>query len=432
MTNDTLEKSNEKIVIGTTDKNDRVRNIMDLSSKNQYTNSVGDSSRFSGFSTLAIRSGYTASSHREHSEAIYETSSYTYSNCEESYRKFSGLDEGNVYSRFTNPTVRTFEKKLSLLEFADDAIACSSGMSAILTVFCGLLSAGDKLVCSSNVFGSTRFLINNFFIKFNVIVSYVDLTDYNAWERESKDSRTKMMFLETPANPTLEVADLLRLENITADSDIILVVDNTVCTPASQNPILMGADLVVHSTSKYIDGQGRCIGGAVAGKKELIDLCRVFMRCAGPSMTAHNAWVFSKGLETLELRVEKHSYNALKLAQWLETHPRVERVLYPGLESHPHHAIAKRQQRYFGGLVSFIVKGTREEVWSCIDKANLCSLTTNIGDTKTIITHPASTTHVKLTKEEREAVGIVEGLVRVSTGLEYIGDIIDDINMCLS
>lgn len=403
---------------------------LDLSKSCNFVNTVGNGLNFSGFNTMSIRSGYKMSEYGEHSEAIFETSSYVYSSCLESYKKFSGIEEGFVYSRFTNPTVRTFEKKMSILEAGEDAIATASGMSAILTTFVALLKSGDRLVCSANVFGSTRLLINNFLKKFGVEVSFVNLLDYDSWDTEAKRSDTKLFFLETPANPTLEVIDLSRLEDVISGKDIILVVDNTICSPCSQRPLLMGANIVIHSTSKYIDGHGRCIGGAIVGSKRHITDCRAFMRCAGPSMTAHNAWIFSKGLETLDLRMERHSRNACTLAHWLQDHPKVKKVFYPGLESHPQHLIAKRQQKYFGGLVSFELHGSKGDVWKCMDKAQLCSLTTNIGDAKTMITHPATTTHVKLTDEERRRVGISETLVRVSVGLENIEDIIEDLSQC--
>lgn len=407
-------------------------NKLDLSNNQSFSNSLGEITGFHGFNTKAIRSGYHSSQHGEHSEAIYETSSYIYSSCEESFRKFSGLEEGNVYSRFTNPTVRTFEKKLALLELADDAIGASSGMAAILTLFCANLKSGDKLICSAHIFGSTRALINNYLCNFGINVVYVGVTDYASWEREIKDDKVRMIFLETPANPTLEVVDLSKIKNLIEDRNIIFVVDNTVCTPCSQRPLLLGSDIVIHSTSKYIDGHGRCIGGAIAGNAAIIDKCRAFMRCAGPSMTAHNAWIFIKGLETLDLRMERHSHNAQLIAEWMTSHPRVKRVMYPGLPSHPNHLIAAKQQKYFGGLVSFEIDGPREEVWRCVDKARVCSLTTNIGDAKTMITHPASTTHVKMTSEQRMSVGISDSLVRLSVGLENVGDLIEDLSHCFA
>lgn len=409
-----------------------LRNTANLASRNSYTNIIGDAHRFRGFETMAIRSGYAASEHGEHSEAIYETSSYVYNSCEESYQKFSGQVPGNVYSRFTNPTVRTFEERLALLESAEDAIASSSGMSAILTVFCSLLRQGDKIICSANIFGSTRALLNNYIKNFGIDVHFVDICDYSAWEREILHPTTKLVFLESPANPTLEIADINYLAQLTKQSSAVFVVDNTMCTPCSQKPILIGADLVVHSTSKYIDGHGRCIGGCVAGRKDLIEKLRTFMRCAGPAMTAHNAWIFSKGLETLELRFERHSENALSIAKWLESHPKVAKVIYPGLESHPNFELAKRQQKYSGGIVSFILNGTTKDVWEVLDRTQLCSLTTNIGDTKTMITHPASTTHVKLSQIDRERIGVVDGLIRISVGLENVNDILLDLDYCLS
>jgi O-succinylhomoserine sulfhydrylase len=380
-----------------------------------------------GFSTLAIRSGHGRSAEGEHSEPIHETSSYVYADCAESAAVFSGAVEGNVYSRFTNPTVRIFEERLAALECADAAIGAASGMAALLSAFITFLSAGDHVICSRAVFGSTAVLLRNFIAKFGVEISFVSQTDVSEWANAIRPN-TRLMFCETPSNPTLDLVNISQLARLAKAAGAHLLVDNTFCTPVGQRPLLFGADMVMHSTSKYIDGQGRCIGGALAGRRELIDKVRTFMRCAGPAMTAHNAWIFLKGLETLEIRLREHSKNALELAKWLTYHPSVERVFYSGLPSHPQFELASIQQRYHGGVLSFQIKGGRPEAWKCIDAMKFISLTTNVGDTKSMVTHPASTTHVRLSPEERAAVGISEGLIRISVGLEDVEDIVKDVD----
>jgi O-succinylhomoserine sulfhydrylase len=380
-----------------------------------------------GYQTLAIRTGHHRSLEGEHSEPIHETSSYVYADCEESAAVFSGAIEGNVYSRFTNPTVRIFEERLAAMECAESAIGAASGMAALLSVFITFLSAGDHVICSRSVFGSTAVLLRSFICKFGVSVSFVSQTDVNEWAAAVRPN-TRLMFCETPSNPTLEIMNLSRLAKLAKECGAMLVVDNTFCTPVGQRPVLFGADLVVHSTSKYIDGQGRCIGGAIVGRKQLVDRVKSFMRSAGPAMAAHNAWVFLKGLETLEIRMREHSRNAFAIARWLEGHPLVERVLYTGLASHPQHELAQLQQRYHGGVLSFQVKGGKSSAWKCIDALRLISLTTNVGDTKMMITHPATTTHTRMSPEERALIGIPDGLIRLTVGLEDVEDIIVDLD----
>jgi len=381
--------------------------------------------------TRAIRYGYNRSDEGEHSESIYETSSYVYKNSEESYDVFSGKTIGNVYSRFTNPTVRTFEKKLAQLEYAEDAVGTASGMSALLAIFMTFLSSGDHVVCSRSVFGSTTVLLKDFIAKFNVSISFVPQSDITKWAEAITD-KTRVIFCESPSNPTIELVDILELSHLASRSDAILVVDNTFCTPVSQNPLHLGADLIVHSTGKYIDGHGRCVGGAVVGNGELIDKVRSFMRSAGPAMTAHNAWVFLKGLETLDIRYREHSKSAMIIANWLSEHPAIKSVNYTGLDSHPQHTLALNQQRYHGGVITFDIDGERRQAWRCIDNLKLISATTNFGDAKSMITHPATTTHVRLSEIEKRSVGISEGLLRISVGLEDVEDIIIDLYQALA
>jgi O-succinylhomoserine sulfhydrylase len=367
------------------------------------------------------------SNEHEHSEPIFETSSYVYETCEESEAAFSGNTYANVYSRFTNPTVCTFETRLATLERAEMGVAMASGMAGLLAAFVTYLKAGDHVLCSGSVFGSTMTLLKNYLAKFGVEVTFVPLADLAAWEAEARPNTT-LLFCESPSNPTLAIADIRALAQIANRIGALLFVDNTLCTPCGQNPLLLGAHLVLHSTSKYIDGQGRCIGGAVVGSAVLMNKLRAFMRSAGPAMTAHNAWIFLKGLETLQLRMERHSRNAQVLAEWLSAHPRVTQVYYTGLPLHPQHALASRQQRYHGGLLSFSIDGDRSDAWRCIDAMRMISRTTNIGDAKTMVTHPASTSHLKISQAEREAAGVHENLIRVSVGLEDVQDIVADID----
>ena len=380
-----------------------------------------------GFETLAIRAGIHRTAELEHSEPIFPTSSYVFGSAAEAEARFKGEQPGNIYSRFTNPTVRSFEERLAALEGGERCVATASGMSAILSTCLSLLKAGDHIVSSNAIFGSTVVLFNKYLKPFDVDVSFVPQTDLAAWKAAIK-SNTKILFVETPSNPLTEIADVQALADLAHDNDCLLVVDNCFSTPALQQPLKQGADIVIHSATKYIDGQGRCVGGAVVGNNELVgEHVYGFLRTAGPTLSAFNAWVFLKGLETLSLIMKAHSDNALKLAQFLEQQPNVERVYYPGLESHPQHELAKKQQSGFGGVVAFEVKGGKQAAWNVIDNTQFLSITANLGDTKTTITHPATTTHGRLTDDERIEAGIKDSLLRVAVGLENIEDIKKDI-----
>ncbi len=379
------------------------------------------------FATQAIRAGQQRTHEQEHSEPVFATSSFVFSSAAEAAARFADQEPGNIYSRFTNPTVRTFEQRLALMEGAERCVATSSGMSAILSTCIGVLKAGDHIVSSRSIFGSTTVLFNNFLSRLGIETTFVDLSDPEAWKKAIQPN-TGLLFLETPSNPLTEIADIGKIAEIAHDNGCLLVVDNCFCTPALQQPIRYGADIIVHSATKFIDGQGRCVGGAVLGREEVVggDIY-AFLRSAGPTMSAFNAWVFLKGLETLDIRMKAHCSNALELAKWLEQQPQVAKVYYPGLESHPQHALAKTQQSGFGGIVSFELKGGKEAGWKLIDKTKICSITANLGDTKTTITHPATTTHSKLSTEQLAAAGIAQGLVRVAVGLEDIDDLKKDL-----
>ncbi len=379
-----------------------------------------------GFASLAVRAGQTRTHEGEHAEPIFLTSSFVFADAAEAAARFSTAT-GNIYSRFTNPTVRMFQERLAALEGGESCIATGSGMAAILATCMALLKSGDHIVSAGAVFGTTVSLFNQYLSKFGVAVSYVRLSDLAAWEAAIRPE-TRLFYLETPSNPLMELADIQALADLAHAHNILLVVDNCFCTPALQQPFKLGADLVIHSGTKYLDGQGRCIGGAVVGDRQRVgtDIFG-FLRTAGPSLSPFNAWVFLKGLETLHLRMRAHSEAALLLARWLETQPAVERVYYPGLPSHPQHALAKRQQSGFGGIVSFDLSGGREAAWSVIDAVRLISITANLGDAKSTITHPATTTHGRLTPQERERAGIGEGLVRISAGLEDVADLQADL-----
>ncbi len=379
-----------------------------------------------GFDTLAVRAGQVRSSEGEQSEPIFPTSSFTYNSAAQAAARFGGTEPGNIYSRFTNPTVRTFEERLAALEGGEQCVATSSGMAAILATCMGLLRAGDHIVSSRSVFGTTVVLFDNFMGKFGVETTYVSLTDYDGWAAAIRPN-TKLLFLETPSNPLVEVADIPRLVEIAHSKGCLLVVDNCLCTPALQQPLKLGADVVIHSATKYIDGQGRAMGGAVVGNRELMAQVYAFLRSAGPTMSTFNAWIFLKGLETLKLRMKAHSDNALELAQWLEQQPGIKRVFYPGLSSHPQHALAASQQRGFGGIVAFEVEGGKEQAWRIIDATRVISITANLGDAKSTITHPATTTHGRLTPEQKADSGITDGLVRISVGLEDVDDLKADL-----
>ncbi|MBS0002495.1 MAG: O-succinylhomoserine sulfhydrylase [Thioalkalivibrio sp.] len=377
--------------------------------------------------TVAVRAGYRRTSENEHSEAIFPTSSFVFASAAEAAARFSGEVPGNIYSRFTNPTVRTFEERLAAMEGGDACVATASGMAAILAMMMGLLRSGDHVVCSRSVFGTTTVLLNNYMARFGVQVSYVPLSDVSAWG-EATRPETRLYFCETPSNPLGELVDIRALAELAHARGLLLAVDNCFCTPALQRPLQLGADLVIHSATKFLDGQGRCLGGAVVGDAERVGKeVYGFLRTAGPTLSPFNAWVFLKGLETLHLRMRAHSGNALELARWLRGHPRVRAVHYPGLEEHPQHALADVQQSGYGGVLSFEVEGGREAAWSVIDGTRMLSITANLGDAKSTITHPASTTHGRLSPEMREAQGITEGLVRVAVGLESVADVQRDL-----
>lgn len=376
--------------------------------------------------TLAVRAGYQRSAEGEHSEALFLTSSYVFDSAADAAARFSGDVPGNVYSRYTNPTVRTFEERLAAMEGGEAAVATASGMAAILSTCLGLLKSGDHIICSRSVFGATTVLFNKYLARFGIETSYVDLTRPEDWEAAVRPT-TKLFFLETPSNPLSETGDIRALAAVAHAHGILLAVDNCFCTCALQKPLALGADLVVYSATKYVDGQGRCLGGAVVGAETVIAEIVGFLRSAGPSLSPFNAWVFLKGLETLRLRMEAHSRSALALAEWLEAHPKVARVHYAGLPSHPQHALAATQQRAFGGVLAFEVNGGREAAWQVIDSTRLLSLTANLGDAKTTIVHPATTTHGRLSAEDRAAAGIGDGLIRVAVGLEALDDIRADL-----
>ena len=380
-----------------------------------------------GASTLAIRAGQTRTAEGEHAEPIFTTSSFVFGSAAEAAARFAGDQPGNIYSRFTNPTVRAFEQRLAALEGAEACVATASGMAAILASVMGLLQAGDHIVSSRSVFGTTSVLFNKYLPRFGIDTSFVPLTDTDAWERAIRP-QTRLLFLETPSNPLTEIADIRVLADLAHDRGCLLVVDNCLCTPALQQPLALGADIVIHSATKYLDGQGRCVGGAVLGDAQRVGE-EVFgvLRTAGPTMSPFNAWVFLKGLETLNLRMQAHTHNAQALAHWLRDHPAVKRVYYPGLADHSQHRLAQRQQKGAGGLLSFVVNGGQTAAWRLIDATRLLSITANLGDTKSTITHPASTTHARLSDEEKRDSGISGGLIRISVGLEDVADIQEDL-----
>ncbi len=377
--------------------------------------------------TRAVRAGTHRSQFNEHSEALYLTSSFVFENAAQAAARFANEEPGYVYSRFSNPTVTSFQERLAALEGAESCVATASGMSAILATVMGLMKAGDHIVSSPSIFGATVQLFTTVLAKFGVETTFVESVDPRAWQRVMRPT-TRLLFLETPSNPVTEVADIPALAAVAKRAGALLAVDNCFCTPALQLPLALGADLVIHSATKYLDGQGRVLGGAVLGRRELImDGVFGFLRTAGPSLSPFNAWVLLKGLETLRIRMEAQSTAAWELARWLEGHPRVERVYYPWLESHPQHALAKRQQRSGGAIVSFDVRGGKEMAWRIVDATRMISITANLGDTKTTITHPASTTHGRISAEARKAAGIGDGLLRVAVGLESVADVKADL-----
>ena len=379
------------------------------------------------FETRAIRTGHRRTAEGEHVAPVFLTSSYVFRSAAEAAARFSGAETGNIYSRFTNPTVRAFEERLASLEGGESCVATASGKAAILATCLGLLSAGDQVVCSRSVFGSTVILFDKYLKKFGIEVAYADLSDLDGWAA-AMGPRTRLLFLESPSNPLLQVGDIAALAELAHRRGALLAVDNCLCTPALQRPIELGADLVIHSATKYLDGQGRCLGGAVVGDRKRVGE-EVFgvIRTAGPSMSPFNAWVFSSGLETLHVRMREHSRNAQILAEWLEEQPGVASVHFPGLAAHPQKVLAERQQSGPGGIVAFEVAGGREAAWRVIDRTRMLSITANLGDVRSTITHPATTTHGRLTAEERERAGIGEGLIRVAVGLEAVDDVIADL-----
>lgn len=384
-----------------------------------------------GRNTRAVRAGQVRSAEGEHSELIFASSSFIFENAAQAAARFKGESPGNIYSRFTNPTVRTFEERLAAMEGGERCVATSSGMSAILSTCLGLLRGGDHIVSSRSIFGTTVNLFNNILSKFGLETTFVELTDYGNWEAAIKPE-TKLLFLETPSNPLTTVADIQRLADLAHAHDCLLVVDNCFCTPVLQLPFELGADIVIHSATKYLDGQGRCVGGAVIGGEKRLEDVFGFLRTAGPTMSPFNAWVFLKGLETLAVRMRAHCENAMKIADWLQHQPKVETVYYPGLKSHPQHDLAGRQQNDYGGIVSFVVKGGQANAWKLIDATRLYSITANLGDTKSTITHPATTTHHRLSDEQRADAGITDGLIRISAGLEDAEDLLNDLAIGLS
>ena len=382
--------------------------------------------------TQSIRVGHRRTHEGEHSIPIFATSSYVFGSAEEAALRFSGQEPGNIYSRFTNPTVDAFQERLALMEKGERCLAFASGMAAVMAVGMGLLHAGDHVVCSRSVFGNTVLMFQNYFGKFGVETDFVELTDLSGWEAAIRPS-TRFLFLETPSNPLMEIADIRALADIAHRHDCLLVVDNVFCTPVLQQPLTLGADLVVHSATKYLDGHGRCVGGAVIASDKIVEKeIYPYLRTGGAAMSPFNAWVFLSGLETLSVRMKAHCENAFALAKWLQQQDMVEKVYYPGLPTHAQHELAKRQQSHFGGVVSFELKGGQEQAWNLINSTKMLSITANLGDVKTTITHPATTTHGRLSAEVRAVAGITDSLVRISVGLENIDDIKRDLLTGLS
>ncbi|WP_020408850.1 O-succinylhomoserine sulfhydrylase [Hahella ganghwensis] len=376
--------------------------------------------------TQAIRAGQQRTHQQEHSEVLYPTSSFVFKSAAEAAAKFGGEEAGNIYSRFTNPTVSMFEERLAALEGAERCLGTSSGMAAILATSMALLKSGDHVVCSRNVFGTTHVVFEKYLKKFGVETTFVSLTDIGGWKAALREN-TRFLFLETPSNPLNEVADIRALADLAHENGSLLIVDNCFCTPILQKPLSLGADLVIHSATKFLDGQGRCIGGAVAGSNALVEEVFVFMRSGGFTMSPFNAWVFLKGLETLPIRMKAHCEQALALAAWLKEQDWVEKVYYCGLPEHPAHELASKQQKGYGGVISFKVKGGRKEAWALVDNTEWISITANLGDTKTTMTHPATTTHGRLSEQEKQLAGISENLIRICVGLEDIEDIKQDL-----
>ncbi len=379
-----------------------------------------------GDDTLAVRAGTRRSEFREHSEGLFLSSSFMYASAEEAAACFAGTEPAYIYSRFSNPTVQMFEDKLAALEGAERCVATSSGMAAIMATLQSFLKAGDEIVSSRSVFGTTNVMFNKYMSKFGVSTRWVDIADLQAW-KAAMSPATRLLFVETPSNPLCEIADLQALAELAHQQGALLVVDNCFCTPILQKPLQWGADLIIHSATKYLDGQGRVLGGAVLGAQSLLEEVYGCLRTCGASMSAFNAWVFLKGMETLGLRMRAHCAGALQLAQWLEEQPAVSRVHYAGLPSHPQHALAARQQSGFGGIIGLELKGGQAAAWRFINATRLFSITGNLGDTRSTITHPATTTHGRLSAEDKAAAGITAGLVRLSIGLEDVADLQADL-----
>ncbi|MBV6476344.1 MAG: O-succinylhomoserine sulfhydrylase [Rhodocyclaceae bacterium] len=379
-----------------------------------------------GQDTLAVRAGIRRSQFNEHAEALYLTSSFVFDNAAQAAARFSGEEAGFVYGRFSNPTVSMLQERLAALEGGEACIATASGMAAILSTVMALMKAGEHIVTSQGIFGATQQLFGGILPKFGIETTFVASNDPAAF-RAALRPQTRLVFIETPSNPLTEVFDIAALAGIAHAGGALLAVDNCFCSPVLQRPLDLGADLAIHSATKYLDGQGRVLGGAVVGRKTLIEEVFKFLRTAGPSISPFNAWVILKGLETLRIRMAAQSATALELARWLEAQPQVERVHYPGLPSHPQHELAMRQQKAGGAIVSFEVKGGREAAWKVVDATRLISITANLGDTKSTITHPASTTHGRISAEARAAAGIREGLLRVAVGLESLADLQADL-----
>lgn len=383
--------------------------------------------------TLAVRAGFESSNFGENSEALFLNSSFRFNSAAQAAARFSGSEPGNIYSRFTNPTVTMFQNKLAALEGAEMCVATSSGMSAILACVMGLCNAGDHIIASRSIFGTSVQLFGNIMKRWGLEVTFVSLTDPQAW-RDACLANTKLFFVETPSNPMTDVCDIRLMADIAHENGAYLVVDNCFCTPAIQLPLALGADIIIHSATKYIDGQGRCLGGAVLGSKTLMEPVYGFLRTAGVTMSAFNAWVFLKGLETLHIRMQAHASNALALATWLQQQSGVSKVYYPGLSSHPQHALAMRQQTNGGGIVSFEVnpkpkQSMQDAAWAVIDATKMISITANLGDAKSTITHPATTTHSRVSAEARVQAGIQDNLVRIAVGLEHIKDLKADLRI---
>ena len=379
------------------------------------------------FDTLAVRAGHERSSFQEHSEAIFPTSSFIFKSAEEAAARFAGEEKAHFYSRVSNPTISCFQDRLAALEGGESCVATATGMAAILATMLGVLKAGDHVVSSRSIFGTSTILFTNYLAKFNIEFDFVDLSDLVAWERAIKPN-TRLLFAETPSNPITEIVDIRALSEIAHKGNALLAIDNVFCTPVLQKPLALGADIVIHSATKYIDGQGRCLGGAVVGDSKVVgeDIFGI-LRTGGVAMSPFNAWVFSKGLETLSIRMKAHCENAFALAKWLDAQDKVDKVYYPGLEDHPQYETAKSQMSDFGGMVSFVVKGGKDAAWKIVNNLEMLSITANLGDTKTTITHPATTTHGRLSQEQRDDALISDGLLRLSVGLEDIKDIKNDL-----